>query len=114
MTQTTAPKLTAADKRFAFLREVTAPLENRAKARLTLQQSGLDPEMIPDLDVDQLTEIAVAMSQGKHLGRTDRWKNTCHFAETEIDAAKTRGDLDQSFARWAVVQGSVWMAYAAD
>src|SRR4051812_42196926 len=102
MTQTAAPKMTAVEKRFAFIREVGSPLEDVAKARLALQQSGLDADLVPDLDLDALIEIARKMADhGSELGRTARWKKTCMFAYSEITEAEKTGNLDQSFARWA-------------
>lgn len=116
MTQTAAPKMTAADKRFAFIQAITAPLQDAAKARLVLQQSGMDPDLVPDLGVDALTEIIEKMrTEGPSYGRTTRWHNACTWAAYEIANQDASGEpVDQSFARWAVVQGAVWMGYAAE
>lgn len=116
MTQTAAPKKTAADKRFDFIREVTAPLENVSKARLTLRQAGLDEDLVPILTVDELREIAKRMrDEGADLGRTDRWKKACRFAASEMDDCVAQSnDLSYEQAHWAVLQGSVFMAHAAE
>lgn len=116
MTQTAAPKMTAVEKRYAFIREATAPLNDIAKARTALQQAGLDAGLVPDLDVTALTMIALDMrSKGFKLGKTDRWQASCCFAHIEITRQQfSTGSVDQSFARWAVLQGSVFMGHAAE
>jgi hypothetical protein len=112
MTQTLIPaKQTPVEKRIDFIKAATKPVNDRALAMITAKQIGQD---ISDLTQEEFVAVAVAMSQGTHLGRTARWKNACQWAVIEIGQADQKGQLDASFARWAVVQGSVWMAHAAD
>lgn len=115
MTQTsTATKLSPTDRRLAFIKSVTAPVGDRDIARFQLKTAGLDQALVPAMTVEELTKVAERMdTEGSPLGRTERWVNACAFAITEIDCAKTAGTLDASHAHWAVVQGSVWMGYAA-
>jgi hypothetical protein len=107
MTQT---KLSPTDTRLAFIKEVTAPLEERALQILSFREAGVE---IEDFTVEQLTEIAIKMSQATHLGRTPKWKQACQFAVIEIGQAEKAATLDQSRARWAVLQGSIQMGWAA-
>lgn len=108
-------KLTAVEKRSAFIKDCTTPLADVANARATMKLAGLSEDLIPELTVDDLRKIAEHMdSEGHALGRTDRWRNACQFARIEIKDAEEMGQLDESLARWAVVQGSVFMAHAAD
>lgn len=112
MTQTLAPaKLSPIDKRIDFIKTVTKPVNDRALAMLAAKQVGMD---VPDLTEDEFSNIALKMAQGDTLGRTERWKNACRWASIEIGTMKLEGKLDASLARWAVVQGSVWMAHATD
>ncbi len=62
----------------------------------------------------ELVELADEMAAAAKLGRTDRWKNACAFAATEIAAATDAGTYTREHGRWAVLQGSVWMGYAAE
>jgi hypothetical protein len=113
MTQTLAPaaKQSPTEKRLDFIAKATKPVNDRALAILAAKSVGMD---LQDLTTAELTEVAEKMVEGQILGRTDRWKNACAFAAHEIGQAKKSGQLDASFARWAVVQGSVWMCHAAD
>lgn len=105
MTQT---KLSPTDTRYAFIKEVTTPLEERAEAIL-LARSACGVE-IGDLGIEDLTEIARKMADhGSDLGRTPRWKTACMFAYAEI----TANPGNQQHARWAVLQGSIQMGWAA-
>jgi hypothetical protein len=68
-------------------------------------------------DTTSAAEFAVLadeMVSISSLGRTDRWKKACAFAADEIMAAQEAGNLTREHARWAVLQGSVWMGYAAE
>lgn len=114
MTQT-AVKMTAVDKRYAFIKAQTDVFTEIFSARQALKAAGQNEMLVPDLTVEQLTEIADRMEiDGSPLGRTDRWKTACSFARVEIRGAEKTGFLDQSFAQWAVVQASVYMAHAAE
>jgi len=104
-------KQTPVEKRIDFIQAVTKPVNDRALGMIAAKAVGQD---VSDLTLEEFTAVAVAMSQGTHLGRTLRWKNACQWAVIEIGQADAKGQLDASFARWAVVQGSVWMAHAAD
>lgn len=111
MTQTLIKK-TPTQKRLDFIAEVSAPVNDRAKAILAAKAVGID---LPDLTVGEFVAIADAMAKGVDLGRTDRWKNACRWAINEITNRTASGeDVDASTARWAVVQASVWMCHAAD
>jgi hypothetical protein len=111
MTQTATPaKQTAFEKRCAFIKAMTAPIQDQAILKIAAQGTGIE---IPPLTVEQLTEIAVQMAAGTIHGRTMRWKTACGFAKVEIDRAEAEGTLDQQTAQWAVVQGSVFMAHGA-
>jgi hypothetical protein len=114
MTQTLSTKKTPTERRIDFIGDCTKPINDRVMAQQILAQAG-QPNLLGDLTLEEFTEIAVAMSQGKHLGRTDRWKAACDFAQLEIGmAVKNDGACTRQHARWAVVQGSVYMAHAAD
>lgn len=105
MTQT---KLSPTDKRLAFIKEVTTPLDEFARAILIARENlGIE---IPDMDFDGLAEIARKMADhGSDLGRTPKWKSACMFAQAEI----TENPGNQQHARWAVLQGSIQMGWAA-
>lgn len=79
----------AQDRRTAFLREVTAP--------------AADPSTPADSPVWREAAERIA-AEGPALGRTARWREACAWPLAEIESG--------SPARWAVVQGSVWLGYA--
>jgi hypothetical protein len=111
MTQTLIKK-TPVQKRLDFIAEVGAPVNDRAKVIIAAKAMGQE---IPDLTVEEFRTIADEMAKGLHLGRTDRWKNACCWAANEISNRIDNGEVvDANTARWAVVQGSVWMCHAAD
>jgi hypothetical protein len=116
MTQTAVPaKQTPAAKRYDFVASVTKPINDRVLAQTTLKQAGMDPALVPDPTVDELRCIALDMrSKGSELGKTDRWQSACTWADRQITEAESEGTLDQSFARWAVLQGATWMCHAAE
>lgn len=114
MTQTLAPaKQTPVEKRIDFIKAVTEPVNQRALAMLAAKSIGQD---IPDLTTEELVAIAEKMrEEGPAFGKTTRWHSACTWAAYEIAGAEEKGELvDAQFVRWAVVQGSVWMAHAAD
>ena len=110
MTQTLI-KQTPVEKRIDFIKTVTKPVNDRALAMIAVKQIGQD---IPDLTLEEFRAVATAMAAGTVKGQTMRWKTACGWAAIEINEAEAKGQLDASFARWAVVQGSVWMCHAAD
>lgn len=105
-------KQTPVEKRIAFIQSVTKPVNDRALVTIAAKQLGQD---IPDLTLEEFQAIAEKMrTEGPAFGKTSRWHNACTWAAYEIAGAEEKGQLDAKFARWAVVQGSVWMAHAAD
>lgn len=105
-------KKTPVEKRIGFITEVTKPVNDRALATIAAKNVG---QQISDLTAEEFTTVADAMAKGADLGRTDRWKNACRWAINEITNRTASGEVvDAATARWAVVQGSVWMAHAAD
>lgn len=114
MTQTLSTKQTPTERRIDFIGACTKPINDRVEAQVLLKALGKE-DLLGDLTLEEFTDIAVQMSQGKHLGRTARWKAACDFAQLEIGMAnKMDGTCTRQHARWAVVQGSVYMAHAAD
>ncbi|HEX8321657.1 hypothetical protein [Longimicrobium sp.] len=112
MTQTAvAPKLSATDKRMAFIKDCTAAMADHDILAFHSKQAGIE---MPAYPLEKMVEVAQRMStEGYALGRTDRWRNACEFALTEIRAAEKAGTLDTSLAHWAVFQGSVFMGHGA-
>jgi hypothetical protein len=112
MTQTATPaKLSPTDKRYGIIREITAPINDEATMKVALKDTGIPHT---ELTLDEFKAMANRMDKDAYaLGRTERWQSACEFARREIRAAEEAGTLDVSFARWAVVQGSVWMTHAA-
>jgi len=113
MTQTlTTPKLSPTDRRYAFVKSCIDPINEHILLVSALKGTGLPLPAEPTLD--ELKAIANRMTtEGPALGRTAHWKATCDFACREISEAAEAGKLDASFARWAILQGSVYMGYAA-
>jgi hypothetical protein len=82
---------------------MTKAQQRRSDAISALMESinrGVDSEESP-IDWDA---AATAMAELESLGRTDRWVGACRWARAMIDQG--------SPARWAVLQGSVWMCHA--
>jgi len=90
-----ATATTPAARRFAAIAEVA----NKVTETTTAQEFG---------------ELASEMEAAATLGRTDRWKAACRFAAQEINEAMAAGTYTREHGRWAVLQGSVWMGYAAE
>lgn len=109
MTQTLAPKLTAVEKRTAFMVEMAKPINDHYETARLMHQLGQEYPGHPahEVFVDIAKRIA---KEGKALGRTDRWQAACGFAQTEINANPN----DAEHARWAVIQQSVYLAHAID
>lgn len=62
----------------------------------------------PEPTLETLVQVADEMEiDGRPMGRTDRWKAAASFAREQVRTAETDGTLDQSLARWAVMQGLI-------
>lgn len=107
-----AKKVTAIDKRVAFINDLLAPLVDQAQMDIALRGTGIEGT---ELGTEDYRQIAEKMStEGPSWGRTTRWHVACQFAHNEIAEADAAGTLDLSTARWAVNQGAIWMSHAAE
>lgn len=95
-----ARKPSATDRRSAWLKDVFAPINEAAGAKL----HGAGPGA-------QLTDYARALrrirTEGPALGRTDAWRGACRWIDGQMSQA------ERPALTWAVLQGSVWLSHAA-
>lgn len=111
MTQTLAPapKLTAVEKRTAFLVEVAKPVNDHYKLAILMDQAGQDFPAHPANEVFVKVADRIA-EEGPKLGKTARWLAACQWSKNAIE----ENPESESHVRWAVVQGSVYLAHAID
>jgi len=117
MTATTAPKQTAAERRYAALNTL-AEATRYATTRQTLAGMS-DPEnpyrvvktetvVIWNVTHDGRDALAADIRALDSLGRTDRWKNSIERLAVEVETS-----TPETF-KWAFDQHMVWACYAAE
>jgi len=86
----------AAQARYDFIGELLAPVQRAAMEGIIAAPESPIYERVAKRVVEE----------GPKLGRTERWQQACQWFEAKGE--------DEKDWQWRVVQGTVWLAHAAE